>query len=88
MWDRLEQALLPDLFSPLATTEATAEATAEAAPPAPPTPVEIEANNITSTIAEGQKHTQKAAKQRARFVPPAPPANPFAPADWMGRGFT
>ena len=88
MWDRLEQALLPDLFSPLATTEASAEATAEAAPPAPPTPVEIEANNITSTSAEGQKHTQKAPKQRARFVPPAPPANPFAPADWLGRGFT
>ena len=141
MWDRLEQALLPDLFSPLATTEATAEAaaTTQATPVAgnpasaemqqtkqPVDHAQSDAKNIVLNAfqisAEAVKEQEnkpadaqpalppmasltpevvdplktalqptaarQSNKQRARFVPPAPPANPFAPADWLGRGFT
>jgi phage terminase large subunit GpA-like protein len=107
MWERLEQALLPDLFSqtveqpqptPMAATVAAIPATPTAEPDAanpatppappllpPPAPIEGIATNPIQTSGGSQKAIEK--KPRAKFVPPAPPANPFAPADWMGRGF-
>lgn len=110
MWDRLEQSLLPDLFSQTATgVDVLPVQVAEDLQTAAINQVKTEAENASSSSGTGQKSTEMqpapvpvdataiqppplpaaapAKPARQKFVPPAPPANPFAPADWLTRGF-
>jgi phage terminase large subunit GpA-like protein len=97
-WDLLEQGLQPDLFEPAATFVAPMDSAAPvidvqavavnppdfaAQPEAPPA--------AAPALPAPATARQPAAPRAARVSQPkprlAPAANPFAPADWISRGF-
>lgn len=95
MWERLEQGLQPDLFEPSATFVAPMDSAAPVidvqAVPVNPPGFAAQPDAPPAALPAPATARQPAPPRAARVSQPkprtAPAANPFAPADWISRGF-